>query len=352
MPKTVTFQDVANAAGVSVATVSRVARGIVRVSPEVEARVRSSALKLGLNLNEHTNMKIAGFLFSNRPLLHPFHSLVMLAAERYFAAHDYNLMFLSLNYDDKVNLQDLHMPPVLQRRGLVCGYILAARIYPNLLEFFRLRGIPSAVLGNHVMGEWQDDQCDVVWLDDIQGAYEATRFLQSLGHRDIWFIGARPLTGGPRRYEGYRRAMVEAGLSSQTSDINSNDYFELGYLSTKSILNRGEPLTAIVAASDIVAQGVYRALSDCGLQVPQDVSVVGFDDIEAAFMHPPLTTIRVFADEIGRELAEMLLNRITHPDLAPQRNIIPTRLVKRESHRSLSGKPRNENEAREQNLRL
>jgi LacI family transcriptional regulator len=146
--------------------------------------------------------------------------------------------------------------------------------------------------------------------------------------------------------------MVEAGLSSQTSDINSNDYFELGYLSTKSILNRGEPLTAIVAASDIVAQGVYRALSDCGLQVPQDVSVVGFDDIEAAFMHPPLTTIRVFADEIGRELAEMLLNRITHPDLAPQRNIIPTRLVKRESHRSLSGKPRNENEAREQNLRL
>jgi len=306
---------------------------------------------LGLNLGEQTSMKIAGFLFGNRPLLRPFHSLVLQAAERYFAAHEYNLMFLSFDYDDKVNLQDLHMPPVLQRRGLVCGYILAARVYPNLLEFFRLRGIPSAVIGNHVMGEWQDDQCDVVWLDDIQGAYEGTRFLQSLGHRDIWFIGARRPTGGPRRYEGYRRAMVEAGLSPQNSEINSNDYFELGYLSAKSLLNRGEPLTAILAASDIVAQGVYSALRDCGLQVPQDVSVVGFDDIEAPFMHPPLTTVRVFADEIGRELAEMLLNRITRPDLDPQRHVIPTRMVKRESHRTLSSKPQIENEAREQNLR-
>ena len=348
MPKSVTFRDVANAAGVSMATVSRVARGSVPVSPELEARVRSSALKLGVNLSEQTNMKMAGFLLGNRRLLHPFHSRILLGAEEYLAAHDYNLMFLSLKYNAKVDLQDLHMPAVLQRRGLVGGYMLAGRISPNLLEFLRRRGIPSAILGNHVLGAWQNDQCNVVWFDDIQGAYEVTRFLQSLGHRDIWFIGDCQLTWGARRCEGYRRAMVEAGLSPQTSMINSDDYFELGYLSTKSVLNRGGSVTAILAGSDVIAQGVYRALSDSGLQVPQNVSVAGFDDIEAAFMHPALTTVCTFAEKIGRELAELLLNRVTCPDLVPQRRIIPTQLVRRESHRSLSSDPQNETEARGQ----
>ena len=339
MAKTVTFQDVAKAAAVSTATVSRVVRGNIRVSPELEARVRSSALKLGLNLSEQMSTGIAGFLLGNRRILHPFYSRVLLGAEEFFAAHDYNLMFLSLKHDPKADLQDFHMPPVLQRRGLVCGYILAGRVSPNLLAFLKRRGIPLVVLGNHVLGEWPDSQYDVVWLDDIDGLYEETRYFLSLGHRHIWFIGNCQPTWGARRYEGYRRAMAEAGITPRLSEVHSDDYFEVGSLCTKAILNRGEPCTAIVAAADSIAQGVYKALADRGLQIPEDISVGGFDDIEAELMHPALTTVRAFPGQIGAQLAEMLLNRIADPALPPQQYSIPTRLIKRESHRSLSMGP-------------
>lgn len=348
MPKKITLADVAQAAGVSVATVSRVARQSVRVSPEIEGRVRSTALKMGLNLSEHRNVKIAGFLLGNRRILHSFHSRVLLGAEEYFAAHNYNLMFLSLKYDTNVDSQDLNMPPILQHRGLVCGYILAARISSNLLQFVKQRGIPSVVLGNHVQGDWQANQYDVLWFDDIQGASEVTRYLQSLGHHHIWFVGNRRLPWGSRRYEGYRRVMVEAGLSPQVSEINSSEYFELGYLSAKSLLNSGKPVTAIFAASDLIAQGVYRGLTDCNMHIPNNISVIGFDDIEAALLHPPLTTVRVFADQIGRQLAEMLLNRIANPDLSPQHQIIPTQMIRRESHRSISSESQIESPAYDQ----
>jgi DNA-binding LacI/PurR family transcriptional regulator len=336
MAKTVTFQDVAKAAGVSAATVSRVVRGNIPVSPELEARVRGSALKLGLDLSGQSKARIAGFLLGNRRMLHPFHSRVLLGAEEYFAAHAYNLMFVSLQYDPKADLQDLHMPPLLQRRGLVCGYIMAARIAPNLLDFLKHRGIPSVVLGNHVLGEWRDADYDVVWFDDVNGVHEETRYLISLGHHHIWFIGNCRLGWGTRRFGGYRRAMTEAGIPPRLSEIRSDDYFEVGYLCTRSILNSGEPCSAIIAASDSIAQGAYKALADSGLQIPQDVSVGGFDDIEASLMQPGLTTVRAFPEQIGAQLAEMLLNRIANPALAPQRYNMPTRLIKRESHRSVS----------------
>jgi DNA-binding LacI/PurR family transcriptional regulator len=352
MSKTITFQDVAKAAGVSVATVSRIVRGSAPVSPELEARVRASALTLGINLSEHGSTRIAGFLLCNRGILHAFHSRVMLGAEEYFAALDYNLMFLSLKYDAKVVLQNLHMPAILQRRGLVCGYILAARISPNLLEYLSHNGIPLAVCGNHVLGEWQKERYDVVWFDDTQGAYELTRYLLSLGHQHIWFIGHSRLPWVARRSEGYRRAMTEVGLPVQISEIDSDDYFELGYLATKSALNQGKPLTAILAGADSIAQGANRALNDSGLQVPQDVSLVGFDDIEAPFLHPPLTTVAAFPEQIGKQLAQMLLNRIAHPDLPPQSRTIPTRLVKRESHRALQVEPERPSEAPDQVGRL
>lgn len=352
MSKTITFQDVAKAASVSVATVSRIVRGSARVSPELEARVRASALKLGINLSEHGSTRIAGFLLCNRRIMHAFHSRVMLGAEEYFTALDYNLMFLSLRYDAKVVLQDLHMPAILQRRGLVCGYILAARISPNLLEYLTHRGIPLAVCGNHVLGDWPKERYDVVWFDDTQGTYEVTRYLLSLGHQHIGFIGHSRLAWSARRSEGYRRAMNDAGLPVHISEIDSDDYFELGYLATKSALNGGEPLTAILAGADSIAQGASRAIIDSGLQIPQDVSLVGFDDIEGPFLHPPLTTVASFPEQIGKQLAQMLLNRIAHPDLPPQSRTIPTRLVKRESHRSLHVEPERQIEAHDYADRL
>jgi LacI family transcriptional regulator len=340
MGKKVTLQEMAKLAGVSVATVSRVFRGTTRVRPEIAARVRSSALKLGVNLSDQAGARIAGFLLSNRRILHGFHSRVLLGAEEYFAAHDYSLMFASLAYDPRAELQDVHMPSILQRGNGVCGYILAVRISPNLMEYLHRRGIPFAVLGNNVIGDWQNKPYDVVWFDDSQATYELTRFLESLGHKEMCFIGHSGLPWSTRRYEGYRRAMTEAGLDPQLSAADADDYFEVGYMAAKSALRRGRALTAIVAASDAIAQGVYWALSDSHLEIPRDVSVTGFDDVGAAFLHPPLTTVRAFPEQIGKRLAEMLLNRVAHPDLPPQRCMIPTQVVRRGSHHSPPNPPK------------
>ncbi len=181
---------------------------------------------------------------------------------------------------------------------------------------------------------WQKTAYEVTWFDDTLGAYEIVHHLVALGHRDIWYMGNCRLPWFMRRYDGYRRAMMEAGLAPRLSDVDAEKEHDVGYLATKSILNRGETVTAVFAGGDTTAQGVYKALRDSGLRIPEDVSVVGFNDIEAAMMHPPLTTSHVFLEQVGRNLAQTLINRIEQPDLPPQRQIIPTQLVRRESCRA------------------
>jgi DNA-binding LacI/PurR family transcriptional regulator len=99
------------------------------------------------------------------------------------------------------------------------------------------------------------------------------------------------------------------------------------------LISREKAVTAIFAGGDPAVQGVYKALHDCGLRVPEDVSVAGFNDVEAPSMHPPLTSVRVFTEQIGRQLSRMLLNRIENPGLPNQDVTIPTQLIKRESCR-------------------
>lgn len=223
------------------------------------------------------------------------------------------------------------MPQVLRRRDMVSGFIVAGTNTKNLLDLLGQKEVPFVVLGNNVLGQWTEKECDTVWSDDPQGAYELTQYLQSLGHRDIWFVGNCQLAWDARRYEGYRRAMLEMGLVPQFSSFDIQQEEDLGFLATKSILGQGKPVTAIFAGGDVLARGVYRALRDARLKVPEDISVVGFNDIEAESLHPPLTTAHVFCEQIGRHLGELLLDRITVPNRPARRCTIPTQVVKRES---------------------
>jgi LacI family transcriptional regulator, galactose operon repressor len=329
--KKVTLQDVARAAHVSVATVSRVVTGGARVNPEIAERVKLAGRKLGIDLRRRDRTKVMGFLLSNREMLHPFHSRLLSGAEAYCATHDYNLLFHCFRYEAKVPWRELHVPAVLKRRDLVSGFIVAGANSQNLLEWLTREGIYFTILGNNVLGEWQHEKYDVVWFDDRLGAFELTRHLLSLGHRQIWFVGNCQLPWFSRRYEAFCKAMNDAGLPPHLSEVDSEKDFEVGYLGTKSILSRNETPTAILAGGDPTARGVYKALLDCGFKVPQDMSVAGFDDIEAAMLHPPLTTVQAFPEQVGKRLAQMLLERLNQPDLPPQQIIIPTQVVKRES---------------------
>jgi LacI family transcriptional regulator len=126
--------------------------------------------------------------------------------------------------------------------------------------------------------------------------------------------------------------MEQAGLELHVNELSSREGEEMGYLATKLMLQQSPSVTAIFAGDDSSARGAYNAARDSGLAIPSDLSVAGFNDtLEASSLHPPLTSVHVFTDELGRQLAELLLRRIARPDLPLKTVTLPTQLVKRGS---------------------
>jgi DNA-binding LacI/PurR family transcriptional regulator len=334
--KKLSYQDLAKRAKVSTATISRVARGQASVDPAIRAKVIKAAEEIGIDLEQrrHEKATIIAFILANRDVLHGFQARVLLGAESYCSSQKRELLFMSFRYSPSVPAKELHLPQILSQRSLVRAAILGGTNSPNLLEALRDQNIPFAVLGNNVIGDWNPAEYDAVYSDDVQGAYDLTAQLIADGHRDIWFIGDVDLPWYARCAQGYRKSMQEAGLTPRMSEIHSDER-QLGYLAMRSILSRCEPVTAVFAGSDPIARGVYDAVRQSGRSIPDDISVAGFNDSEAALLYPPLTTVREFPEELGRHLAEFVLKRFQAPDRKPQQLTIPTRVIVRESTRPL-----------------
>ena len=228
---------------------------------------------------------------------------------------------------------------MVQRRDVVRALILAGTNSDNLIQLLDLRGIPYVALGNNILGDAESAGNDLIFSDDVQGGADITRYLIGIGHRHICFVGNLRQPWYARCFAGYSRAMEEAGLPIRSSSIDSEDDAEVGYLGTKSLLSRGEPVTAIFAGNDYSAHGVYRALRDSGLRIPEDVSVVGCDDTIGSWLYPGLTTLREFPEQLGKQMVELALSRIANPGSEPQRLLVPTEVVKRDSCRPISTTP-------------
>ena len=197
----------------------------------------------------------------------------------------------------------------------------------ELLKLLDHNKIPVVVFGNNVIGgERELMHHDAVFVDDVQGGLEATRYLMGLRHRDIWFVGNTRLPWFARCWQGYKGAMEATGLEPRQSSTDSLDDAECGYLGTKSLLARGHSVTAVLAGNDSTAHGVYKALRERGLRIPEDVSVIGCDDTVSTLLMPALTTTREFPEQIGKQLVDLALSRIARPHLDPQSVIIPTEL--------------------------
>jgi DNA-binding LacI/PurR family transcriptional regulator len=326
------LREIASAAKVSVATASRVLSGNTRVDRDIQKIVLEQAKKLGIDPAQRNKTKTLAFLLSNRAMLHAFHSRILSGAEAHCTANGWDMVFLSFHYSPHVPWTELHLPRVLQRHDVIRAVILAGTNSENLIKLLVHKGIAFVVLGNNVVGGQQDlKNNDAVFADDIQGGQDATRYLIGLGHRQIWFVGNTRLPWFARCYEGYRRAMEERGLAARQSSTDSEDETESGYLSTKSLLARDEPVTAILAGNDPTAHGVYKALRDRNLKIPDDISVVGCDDTVCTWLSPALSTTREFPEQLGKQLVELVLKRIAQPDQEPQCVMIPTELIKRDS---------------------
>jgi DNA-binding LacI/PurR family transcriptional regulator len=275
--------------------------------------------------------RVIAFLLSNRAITHPFHSEVMAGAEAYCTEHDYQMLFCTLHYSLRAPLRQLPTPRMLNQRGSIDGCILAGVNSESLLSVLGETGLPLSVFGTTVV-EDNFGSFPTVRVDESGGAEEMTQYLhEELGHTAIWFVGNIRSPWLRRRYEAYRRAMQEKGLKPLLSEFDSEDEQQVGYLATKSILDCGEMVTAIFAANDRTAHGVYGILRDRGIQIGEGISVAGFNDtLEAMILHPTLTTVRVHAEQVGRRLAEMVLRQIAGADGSDEVTI-PTRLIKRES---------------------
>ncbi|HTV01449.1 MAG TPA: LacI family DNA-binding transcriptional regulator [Luteitalea sp.] len=325
--KKIRLQDLARAAGVSGATVSRVVNRTGKVSPALEARVQRVADRLKLDLAARVKPRLIGFVLGNRPLLHPFHSRILAGCEAACVEQGYHVVFLSLNYRPDTPAEALDIPRVMLRQDILDGFVLAGIHSQNLLDRLAQTSAAVAVQGNNVQRPWHEGRYDAVYYDDVEGGYAMTRHLQGLGHRDIWFVGNRQYPWFDRCYDGYARAMSEADTPARVVAPDCEAPREAGYRGTISLLAEGTPVTAIFAGSDATAQGVYEAVREAGLRVPEDISVGGLDDIEAGTMHPRLDTVRIELEDVGRALADCVMSRLEAPHLEGRRVMIPTTLV-------------------------
>jgi LacI family transcriptional regulator len=170
--------------------------------------------------------------------------------------------------------------------------------------------------------------------ENREGAALAVRHLHELGHERIATItGALATRPGADRLDGFREELSALGLEPREAYVVEGDYYdESGYQGTRRLLELDEPPTAIFAASDLMAAGALRAANELGVHVPEDVAIVGFDDIGlASLIQPPLTTVRQDMHALGEAAANGLARMIENPESPPARELVPTRLVVRAS---------------------
>lgn len=329
------FVDVARRAKVSLSTVQRVAHGNSKLAPLVQKSVLAAAQDLGVNLMTGGKGHIITFILGNRDTVNEFQSKVLLGAEGYCTRNKWALNFVSFRSDLNAPLSSLSLPEVLTSSNRPGGVILTGTHSANILAALSEKKIPFSLVGNNIVGDWQPEQYDCVFTDDVRGSAEITRYLIAQGHRNIWYIGNQRLPWFARCARGYRQAMKEADLELRFSEIGSEDR-ELGYLAVKALLTSGERPTALFVGTDQAASGVYQALQESGIRIPDDISVAGFNDTIGELLHPGLTTVREFPKELGVHLAEFAIRRIQEPNLPPQQLIMPTELIRRESVRHIA----------------
>lgn len=331
----VTIVDVAKEAGVSFATVSRVLNDGTRVKPEKRARVLRAVKRLGYTTNLQArslrggSTHLIGLLV--RDLGTAYIGEIIRGVDAELEAHKYDVMLYTTH---RRQAQENAYVAALTR-GITDGMLIVLPRHPEgYVKTLRQRKFPYVLIDHQGI----DDRGPAVGATNRAGGYDATRYLLALGHRRIGFItGAMDLGCSRERLDGYRAALLDHGVTPDTALIREGDFQQpRGYAGALELMNLPNPPTAIFASNDVMAFGAMEAARERGKKIPDDISILGFDDIpQAAQVHPRLTTVRQPLEEMGRRAAKMLLEIIEHPEQPAEKIELPTELVMRESTRGL-----------------
>lgn len=326
--KKVTIQDIARKANVSISTVSRVLNDGASVT---EAK-RKAVLQAMADLNYQPNVAAQALAGGQtrtigvitQDISNPFYDAILRGVRQGLEGSGYSPIFADGRWQADKEQKAILMLLARQVDGLV---ILGGCSSEETLHQFGNQ-VPLIIIGRNLPS--LGGQC--LPLDDFAGAYQATQYLIEMGHRRIAHItGILSHEDAVQRQAGYLQALQDAGLEPDPELIVEGDFVEQsGVLAVEILFSRGRPFSAIFAANDQMAYGVLLGLFRRGIRVPEDVSVVGFDDQRtSAYTTPPLTTIRQPAIEIGETAARGLLHLLKgNPFDIPK---FPAELVVRES---------------------
>lgn len=331
--------DVAKLAGVGKGTVSRVLNNRPGVSERTAARVRHAIRDLGYRPNVQARRlarnvsDLICFVLSNRDFLHEFHSMVFKGVESYCSEAGRDLVFALWRYSLDQEPSEITLPRIIAERGSVDGVILAGANRVECVKEISSMGLPCVAFGNNLVGCKSLSEVDAVWYDESMGTREAVRYLADMGHRHIRFVANISTPWFIRNCRAFRDAMFDLGLAPTTSTVgDATDYVEVAERAIKEILTDSEPPTALFAGNDNIGIALIRGLARNGIRIPQDISVIGFDDIPRCLeIDPNLTTIRVPKEDMGAECARFLFDRIANPGSTFGARVIPTHLVIRDS---------------------
>ena len=337
-----TIRDIANAAGVSTTTVSLVLRGKpCRISEETRTRIRQIADEMHYVPNQVAVSLVTkkthtiGLVYSD--MLNPFYSELAAGVERNAYLHGYSLLIC--NCDEQVD-RCVNNISLLESR-CIDGFVLqppeTINANPERLHILQEKlsrcATPYVILDRAI----HDVYHDYVAADHQLGGYLAAEHLVKLGHTRIGCItGSLSDYGSKRRLAGYREVLAAHGIPYDPNLIYEGLYqIESGYRGALALFQ--QDITAIFVFSDLIAVGVQRAAAECGISIPHDLSLVGYDDSSIAHLCSiPLTTIRQPIELIGRRACEILIDRIQDPSKPHQDYFYPPALI----HRSSCSMPR------------
>lgn len=326
--KQFTISDIALRANVSKSTVSRVINGTTKVNKEKQEAVLAAMEEMNFQPNVFAqglasgNSKTIGVVTQN--IGSPIYDSISQGILQGLVQSTYSPIFADGQWEPDVG--HAAVETLLGRK--VDGLIVLGSVLPRD-ELDRVNSIlPTVVVGREIEG-WEN-QC--LFIDNERAGFDATRHLLELGHRQIAHItGIKNHQDSVRRMKGYRRALTEAGVDIDEELIYEGQFDgNSGVMAIQNLLDKSKSFSAIFASNDMMAFGARLALHRRGIRVPDDISIIGFDDqAEAAFVTPPLTTVRQPAQEMGQAAANALIDLINGKEY--KMPSLATRIVVRES---------------------
>ncbi|MGD8778002.1 MAG: LacI family DNA-binding transcriptional regulator [Ignavibacteria bacterium] len=331
-----TIKDVAQKAGVSIATVSLVIHNNDRISSDTKKKVNKAIKELNYYPSRSARDLVSkktgniGFILTDDHFLRtePFYTRIFLGTE--FEARDgkYYILLTTVKSDFNENAP---LPRFVLDRS-VDGIIIAGKVPEILIEKLAAYKLPM------VFVDYTSpiDNYPVVLIDNIQGGLLATEHLINYGHKNIAFIGGdinHPSIN--ERLTGYKQALAKNNIPENKKIIQTFAPYpdrQNGYDSAKKIFTNNKSVTAVFACNDAMAIGVMHYLKDNGLRIPDDISLVGFDDVEAdLLLDPPLTTVRVPKIELGAEALRFMVALLKNEDTNAKKILVPVELIIRKS---------------------